>query len=367
LNEGATTAPTGLTAAEVQERVARGQTNDTGERTSRTLGEIARANIFTRFNAILGAAVAVILVIGPIQDATVALILVANSAIGIFQEVSAKRKLDQLAVQNAASARVVRDGEVQEVATEAIVLDDLVELRAGDQITCDGEVHAANGLEVDESLLTGESDPVNKAEGDDLMSGSFVVAGSGRFQATKVGPDSYAAKLATEARRFELTRSELMDGINTILRIITWVLFPVCALLVWSQLRDHELDTALRSTVAGVVAMVPEGLVLLTSVAFVLAAVTLARRKVLVQELPAVEGLARVDVVCLDKTGTLTEGTIVFDDVEVVDGADDAVARAALGALADDPNRNATAVALADEFTAPGWSRTGAVPFSSAR
>src|SRR6476620_1405625 len=137
-----------------------------------------------------------------------------------------------------------------------------------------------------------------------------------------------------------------MAGINTILRIITWVLIPVCALLLWSQLRDHELDTALRSTVAGVVAMVPEGLILLTSVAFMLAAVTLARRQVLVQELPAVEGLARVDVVCLDKSGTLTDGTIVCDELEVLDGNEDSAATEALGALADDPNRNVTAVAL---------------------
>ncbi len=366
------TAPGGLTATEVQERVARGQTNDTGARTSRKLSEIIRANVLTRFNAILGAAVAVILVIGPIQDATVALLLVLNSAIGIFQEVRAKRKLDQLAVQNASAARVVRDGEVQEVATEAVVLDDLLELRAGDQISCDGVVRAASGLEVDESLLTGESDPINKAEGDEILSGSFVAAGSGRFQATKVGPNSYAAKLAKEARQFQLTRSELMEGINTILRIITWVLIPVCALLFWSQLREHELDTALRSTVAGAVAMVPEGLVLLTSVAFGLAAVTLARRKVLVQELPAVEGLARVDVVCLDKTGTLTEGTIVFDELESLDAdgnsaGDGELAGQALGALADDPNRNATAVALGEHFTSPGWTRTGEVPFSSAR
>ena len=151
-----TTGPSGLTAAEVQERVARGQTNDTGERTSRKLSEIVRANVFTRFNAILGAAVAVILVIGPIQDATVALLLVLNSAIGIFQELRAKRKLDQLAVQNESAARVVRDGEVQEVVTQAVVLDDLLELRTGDQIPCDGVVRTASGLEVDESLLTGE-------------------------------------------------------------------------------------------------------------------------------------------------------------------------------------------------------------------
>jgi cation-transporting ATPase E len=358
----------GLSTAEVQERVGRGQTNDTGERTSRTLGEIIRANVFTRFNAILGAMLAVIIVVGPIQDATFGVVLIANAAIGIFQEVQAKRTLDRLAVLNAPRARVVRDGDVGEIAVEGVVLDDLLELRTGDQIPCDGDVRTADGLEVDESLLTGESDPLNKADGDEVLSGSFVVAGSGRFQATRVGPEAYAAKLATEARRFQLTRSELMDGINTILRIVTWLLIPTSALLIWSQLRSNPLDSALRSTVAGVVGMVPEGLVLLTSVAFMVAAVTLARRKVLVQELPAVEGLARVDVVCLDKTGTLTEGEIVYDDLEVLDDGDADDVHAALGALAADENRNATAVALAAEFEPPsGWTRGAAVPFSSAR
>ncbi|MFN8025815.1 MAG: HAD-IC family P-type ATPase [Acidimicrobiia bacterium] len=365
------TAPTGLTAAEVQERVSRGEVNDTGERTSRTLGEIIRANVFTRFNAILGVALVAILVIGGLQDATFGIILIFNSGIGIFQELRAKRTLDKLAVLNAPRARVVRDGTAADVAVETVVLDDLLELRLGDQIPCDGVVRSADGLEVDESLLTGESDPLDKQPGAEVLSGSFVVAGSGRFQATRVGANAYAAKLAAEARRFELTRSELMDGINTILRIITWVLIPVSALLLWSQSRDHNFENAVRFTVAGVVAMVPEGLVLLTSIAFMVAALTLARRKVLVQELPAVEGLARVDVVCLDKTGTLTEGEIVFDDLELLDGngagVDQAACEQVLGAIADDENRNATAVALADRFTSPGWTRTGAVPFSSAR
>jgi len=365
------TAATGLTVAEVQERTRLGLVNDTGERTSRTLREIVRANVLTRFNAILGAALVAILIIGGLQDATFGIILIFNSGIGIFQEVRAKRTLDKLAVLNAPRARVVRDGQANEVAVETVVLDDLLELRTGDQIPCDGVVRVGDGLEVDESLLTGESDPLDKREGDEVLSGSFVVAGAGRFQATRVGADAYAAKLAAEARRFQLTRSELMDGINTILRIITWVLIPVSVLLLWSQTRDHDFSQAVRFTVAGVVAMVPEGLVLLTSIAFMVAALSLARRKVLVQELPAVEGLARVDVVCLDKTGTLTEGEIVFDELEVWDAGDQAADQGAceqaLGAIADDPNRNATAVALADHFPSPGWTRTGAVPFSSAR
>ncbi len=368
---GARTADSGLTAAEVAERVARGEVNETGERTSRTYGEIIRANVFTRFNAILGVMLAVILVVGQIQDALFGIVLVANSLIGIVQETRAKRKLDSLAVQVAAHARIVRDGEVQEVAVDDIVLDDLLELRTGDQVPVDGIVHVADGLEVDESLLTGESEPIDKTPDAEVLSGSFVVSGSGRFQATHVGPDAYARKLAAEARQFTLVRSELMEGINTLLRYIQFLLVPVSALLLWRQLGNNSLDEALVGTVAGVVGMVPEGLVLLTSLAFGIAAVMLARRNVLVQELPAVEVLARVDVVCLDKTGTLTEGEVVFDRWEplgeVPAAAGGGTVEEALGALADDDNRNATLGAVGAAFTSPGWTRTGSTPFSSAR
>src|SRR5581483_3552491 len=364
---GFETPPDGLTAAEVADRVARGQTNDAGERTSRTYGEIVRANVFTRFNAILGVLLVVILVFGSPQDGLFGVVLVANALIGIVQEIRAKRTLDGLAVLSAPRARVVRDGRLEECAVEAVVLDDLLELRTGDQVQADGLVRTADGLEIDESLLTGESDPVDKPVGADVMSGTIVVPGAGRFQATAVGADASARKLAIEARRVELTRSELVDGINLLLRMIQYALFPIAALLLWRQLANHDLDNALTGTVAGVVGMVPEGLVLLTSLAFGIAAVTLARRKVLVQELPAVEGLARVDVVCLDKTGTLTEGDVVFDALEPVDGEDQRVAAEALGALADHENKNATLTALAGSFASPGWSRSDDVPFSSAR
>jgi cation-transporting ATPase E len=366
-----TTGPAGLTAAEVAERIARGQVNTADERTSRSLGEIARANILTRFNAILGSMLVVILIVGPIQDALFGLVLVANALIGIVQEYRAKRTLDRLAVLNAPRSTVVRDGETVEIAVEEIVLDDLVALRTGDQVAADGIVATADGVELDESLLTGESDPVSKEPGDDVLSGSIAVAGAGRFQATRVGADAYARKLASEARRFTLVRSELMDGINLILRYVTWAIVPTAALLALSQFRAHEgWREAMSGVVAGVVAMVPEGLVLLTSLAFAIAAVTLARRQVLVQELPAVEGLARVDVVCLDKTGTLTEGTIEYDELELARDASvaEALVRDALGALAADPNRNATATALAAAFSEPaGWQRTATMPFSSAR
>ncbi|HEY4868877.1 MAG TPA: HAD-IC family P-type ATPase [Candidatus Dormibacteraeota bacterium] len=357
----------GLTAAEVATRVARGQTNASGERTSRSLGEILRANILTRFNFILGTLLVAILAVGQIQDALFGIVLVSNSLIGIVQEIRAKRTLDQLAVLNAPHARVVRDNATREVAVEEVVLDDIVDVHTGDQIVTDGVVRASAGMQVDESLLTGESEPVEKSPDSQVLSGSFVVAGSGRYQATAVGADAYARKLAAEARRFKLAHSELIAGINRILGYITWAIPPIAALLVFSQL--HAGDTwrdTVTGTVAGLVGMVPQGLVLLTSIAFGVAAVTLARRKVLVQQLPAVEGLARVDIVCFDKTGTLTDGSIAFDRVERLDQS--APVDAALGALADDENRNTTLAAIAQAFpSADGWVRISSVPFSSAR
>ncbi len=361
------TPPTGLSSAQAAERRSRGLANVGGERTSRSVVEILRANILTRFNFILGALLAVILVLGQPQDALFGLVLVSNALIGIAQELRAKRTLDRLAVLSAPRVRVIRDGTPQDLAVADLVAGDLVDLRPGDQLVADGVVRACAGLEADESLLTGESEPVGKRPGDQLLSGSFIVAGSGGYQATAVGTEAYARKLAAQARRFKLARSELMEGINRILRYITWVLPPLAVLLVISQLHAHgNVRAAATGTVAALVGMVPQGLVLLTSVAFAVAAVTLARRQVLTQQLPAVEGLARVDVVCFDKTGTLTDGTVAFDCLIRVDGR--APAAAALGALADDQNRNATLAAVGQAFPPPqGWARRHSAPFSSAR
>ena len=361
------TGPNGLTADEVAQRVRAGRVNTADDRTSRTVTEILRANVLTRFNAILGTAFVLILVFGEGQDALFGIVLLFNVLIGVVQEYRAKRTLDRLAVLNAPRARVVRDGVVRELPVTEVVLDDLCDLVAGDQVPADGILRADNGLEVDESMLTGESDPVAKEAGAEVLSGSIAVAGRGRFQATRVGADAYARRLATEARRFELTRSELVDGINRILRYVQWALLPTAVLLAFSQFRVQDSNrAAIAGIVAGVVAMVPEGLVLLTSLAFGVAAVTLARRQVLVQELPAVEGLARVDVILLDKTGTLTEGVIRFQHVREIE-VDDPVSEA-LGALADDDNRNATMNALCEAFPAPdGWVRTASTPFSSGR
>jgi cation-transporting ATPase E len=394
-------ADAGLTAGEVAERVAAGATNDVPTSSSRSVAQIVRANVLTRINAIFSALFVIIVVIGPLQDALFGVLIVANSGIGIFQEVRAKRTLDRLAIVSQARPRVRRDGVVVEVATNEIVLDDVLDVGPGDQIVVDGDLVAAEGLEIDESLLTGEADPVVKRSGDGLLSGSFVVAGTGRYRAGKVGREAYAARLAEEASAFTLVRSELRGGLDRILRFITFLLVPAGALTVYNQLSgDEDLPDALRGMVAALVPMVPEGLVLMTSVAFAVGVVRLGRRRCLVQELPAIEGLARVDVVCADKTGTLTENGMRLVEVlpvagpggtdaatgpagadgetgraagrvpgDEAAGADPAALAQVLAALAAaDPRPNASIAALAEAYpVAPDWLPTAVAPFSSAR
>jgi cation-transporting P-type ATPase E len=305
----------GLTSAQVAQRTASGETNDTARRTSRPVSEIVRANVLTRFNAIVAALAAVVLVTGHPQDALFGLVIVANTGIGVVQELRAKRTLDRLAVLGEEPVRVVRDGAETAVRPPDIVLGDLILIGPGDRVMVDGEVTdgpagaGQAGLEIDESLLTGETDAVTKEPGDQVLSGSFVVSGSGAFTATRVGRRSYAAQLEDEASVFSLARSELMAGVNRFLRLITWVIVPVAILLTVSQLAyaNGNFPDAVAGAVAGIITMIPEGLVLLTSVAFAVGVIRLGRRRCLVQELPAIEVLARVDVLCLDKTGTLTE------------------------------------------------------------
>ena len=338
--------------------------------TSRPLSQIVRANVLTRFNAILGALLAVILVVGPIQDALFGVVLVTNAGIGIYQEWRAKRTLDRLTLLTAPAVTVARGGERREIAVEDVVDGDVIELAQGGQIVADGTVLVADALEVDESLLSGESAPQLKGPGDEVLSGSFVTAGQGWYRAEKVGPDSYANRVASEARQFSLVRSELRRGTDDILRLVTWLIVPTAALLIASQVRSHEsIPDAVRGTVAGVGAMVPEGLVLLTSVAFTAGVLRLGRRNVLVQELAAIEGLARVDVVCTDKTGTITEPDLQVAEVVTLDGAgEEGEVTAALGAMAAaDPDPNASGRALAAAFDAPAWTPTWRAAFSSAR
>ncbi|THA72671.1 HAD family hydrolase [Streptomyces sp. A0958] len=363
----------GLTSAEVAERISRGEVNDVPVRSSRSLTEIVRANVFTRFNLIIGVLWLIMLFVAPIQDSLFGFVIIANTGIGIVQEWRAKKTLDSLAVIGEAKPTVRRDGTAAEIHTSEIVLGDLVEMGPGDKVVVDGTVAEADGLEVDESLLTGEADPVVKRAGDAVMSGSFVVAGGGAFTATKVGREAYAAQLAEEASRFTLVRSELRTGISTILKYVTWMMVPTAIGLVISQLvvKDNNVKDSIARTVGGIVPMIPEGLVLLTSVAFAIGVVRLGRKQCLVQELPAIEGLARVDVVCLDKTGTLTEGGMDVSEVRALNGTDEPYLHRVLGAFgASEPRPNASLQAIIDAYPAPedgGWDVTGTLPFSSAR
>jgi cation-transporting P-type ATPase E len=369
--------PAGLDDGEAADRARRGLVNQAPSQSSRSLSAIVRANVFTRFNAILAALLVVILTVGPIQDALFGLVLVLNTAIGIGQEWRAKRTLDRLSLLSAPAAVVARSGRRVEIPLGDVVLGDVIELRSGGQVVADGEVVAADGLEVDESLLTGESVPEVKQPGDGVLSGSFVAAGHGWYRADKVGADAYAHVLTAEARQFSLVGSELRQGTDWILRLVTWLIIPTATLLITSQvLTNSSVADAIRGSVAGTGAMIPEGLVLLTSLAFAAGVVRLGRRHVLVQELAAIEVLARVDVVCIDKTGTITEpalDVVAIDTVAIdalVPSSNGAGPRAedVLGALAAaDPEPNATLSALGAEVESPGWTPAWRVAFSSAR
>ncbi len=358
-----------LTEAEVAQRVAAGQVNIDSTVESRSVMSILRANILTRFNAIVTVLLVVILVFGELADAMFGLVMIANAGIGIVQELRAKVTLDKLKVIAAPKALVRRaDGDV-EIATQDIVLNDLLLLSRGQQIPVDGSMTESEGLEVSEALLTGEADPVTKGIGAGILSGSFVVSGTGVAVATAVGDDDYASNLAKEAKQFTLSTGELRTSIDRILRIVTYLLIPTAALLLWSQLQTGQtVAEGMVGAVAGVVAMVPQGLVLLVSVSLAVAVVRLAKRQALVQELPAVETLARVDTLCVDKTGTLTSGQIVFDTAVALTTEHPDVS-AVLGSIAaSDPDPNATMEALAAAFPTEAPVEVAArVPFSSTR
>jgi cation-transporting ATPase E len=356
-----------LSHTEVAQRQADGLTNATPSAPSRTLAQILRANVLTRFNAILGALFVVVAVVGPPQDGLFGVILVVNTAIGVGQEWRAKRTLERLALLSAPLAHARRDGTTVDLPADDVVLDDLLEVRSGDQVVADGRVVAAQDLDLDESLLTGESEVVSKRPGDPVLSGSVVVEGSGTIQVVRVGGDAFAQKLQGDARRFSLVRSELQQGTNELLRYISWAMVPLTALLVTSQIVRSGLDRseALRGTVAGVGAMVPEGLVLLTTIAFALSALRLARRRVLTQELAAIEGLARVDVLCIDKTGTLTSGQMTLIEVVALHERPSTEALAAMAAA--DPAPNLTMQTLRSLPVPGAWEPTATIAFSSAR
>lgn len=371
----------GLTDAEVAERVAAGRTNRYTPDSSRSAWHIVRANVFTLFNGIVFACFFVLFLVGRWQDALFGFAAFANSIIGCVQEFRAKAALDRLALLNASLARVRRDGAEREITPDDVVVDDVLVLRAGDQVPADAVVLESRALQIDESMLTGESDAVDKHEGDEALSGSIVVAGEGTARVTKVGADSYANRFAGEAKRFSLVSSELRSSVNRVLKWVGWVIGPVGLLVFNAQImvaggysaafESGGWVQAVVNTIAALTAMIPLGLVLMTSIAFAVGAAKLASKQVLVNELPAVEGLARVDVVCLDKTGTLTVGDIAFDQAHSMSSEP---ARAAaedasrvLGWYAVASDANATARALRTDYADPHLTAERDIPFSSAR
>ena len=340
-------AQSGLSDAAVRERVARGQINLVRAPSSRTWRQIASAHVFTRFNALLGALWVIVMAVGSWKDALFGGVIAVNAAIGIVQELRAKRTLERLALQSSARPRVVRDGHLTEVSREEIVQDDVLELSSGDSVPVDCVVLRSSSLELDESLLSGESDAVARRAGDELRSGSLVVGGSARCRATAIGEAAWIQRLEQQARRFTLAHSELRAGIDRILSVVGWALVPTATLLFVTQFAlGLPASAALLYSAAGVVAMVPQGLVLLTSLALAVGAVRLSRRRALVQDLAATEALARVDVICMDKTGTLTERELRVERMEML--SERSGAQAALAALAAAEARpNATLQAIA--------------------
>ena len=374
---------TGLTSKEVVQRIESGQSNAVKTSTSRSVQDIVRANVFTLFNGIIFAAMVLVLITGSWRDAVFGFVIIINTGIGIVTELRAKRTLDKLSILVASEFLVRRDGRDVEVPHNEIVLDDLLWIRAGEQVPADGQIIQTWGLELDESMLTGESRTVRHKVGEQVYSGATAVSGMALVKVNVVGSHSYAATLTAQAKVYKKTVSDLNKGINTILKFMTFLVVPLCILLILSQihtvggwgtaLSTGEWRQAVVSAVAGVVGMIPEGLVLLTSLNFAVAAMRLARHNTLVQELESVETLARVDALNLDKTGTITDGGIAFNRLVMLDSANAAAEQAATQALYDCCNEeqpNGTGQAVLAGLKAQGYG-AGAVesrvPFSSAR
>jgi cation-transporting P-type ATPase E len=365
MGNGQPIADQGLSSKEAQARLRK--LGPPPESSSRSTASIVAGNVFTLFNAIIGAFFVLDLALGLYADSIFGLIAVVNSYIGIRQELKAKKTLDELAVLVAPRADVVRDGAAVELLGDEVVPGDVVQVGPGDQLIADGEVIASRGMTMDESLLTGESDGIKKGEGDRVLSGSFCVSGSGHYLVDAVREESYAGKLAGEAKTFRHPPSPLQEEVNRVILASTYVMLPLAALLILSlSLRAVGLEEAAQTATAGLVTLIPEGLVLLMSVTFAVAAVRLAKRDTLVQQMSATESLAAVDTICVDKTGTLTAGELRLAGVEYADGVDPDAGAQALGRFAASAgDRNKTLETIAEKFPGQAGRVSGEVPFSS--
>lgn len=360
---------TGLTPEEVQQRVAAGQQNDPLPPLTRSIKQIFRDNLVTLFNLINVLLGALVLVTGSYKNLLFLGVVVVNTAIGIFQEIRSKRQVDKLALLSESKSRIRRAGKIVVHPQEDIVQDDILEIGRGDQLPVDALIRQTTGLEVDESQITGESTPIIKVTGENLTSGSVILAGRAAVQATTVGHGSFVKQLAHSAKQQRRTASQLLTIINRIIKALTFAIIPLgVALFVSSMMRGQDLNRAILGTVASMVGMIPEGLVLLTSVALAAGALTLGRRHVLVRELPAIEALARVDVLCLDKTGTITSGQLQLDRVEPWAEtnleATQTILAQLVAATGDD---NETAQAIQQALGTPTVTATTVLPFSSGR
>ena len=362
---------TGLTNEQVQERIAEGKINSNENPNTRTYKQIIKENTLTFFNFLNVVLMVMVLLVGSYKNYMFVGIILINTIIGIIQEIRAKKTIDKLAILTESRTVVLRDGKKWSISTEKLVIDDLIYLKAGEQIPADCKVLEGN-LEVNESLLTGEADNLTKEAGDDLFSGSFVTAGEACCQVVHVGKDNYASQITSEAKEFKRHNSELRNSLNAILKVISIIIVPLGLLLFYKQyyIVGDNIKDSVVSTVAAVLGMIPEGLVLLTSVALTLGALTLAKKKTLVQELYCIETLARVDTLCLDKTGTITEGTMCVDGIEpyTSDCTSEEIEKVMGNLMAVLKDQNAPADALHKRFRARRDMTVGnVIPFSSDR
>ena len=345
---------TGLSMEQVRKRFAQGADNYKVESSTLSVSEIVRSNVCTYFNLVFAVIAVLLAIVGAWSDMLFLPIIVANTCIGIVQEVHSKKVLDKLSILNAPHAVVIRDGKKQEILADQLVLDDIVEFSAGSQIPADAKV-VSGELQVNESLITGESDEIEKREGDSLLSGSFVVSGKACARLEKVGKDSYISKLtlqATKSKKGE--QSEMIRSLNYLIMVMGIIIIPIgIALFVQSFIyNEGTFHDSITGMVAAIIGMIPEGLYLLTSVALAVSSVRLAQKKVLIHDMKCIETLARVNVLCVDKTGTITEPGMHVYDFSVLDGADQLeISQLLADFVAAQEKDNATMEALKAHFS----------------
>ncbi|MCL2859027.1 MAG: HAD-IC family P-type ATPase [Oscillospiraceae bacterium] len=358
----------GLKPNEVNNRIKSGKINNFKEIPSKTILEIIKTNLFTLFNILCFTLAILVLITGQRRNIFFIVAIVCNLFIGIIQEIRAKKTIEKLSLLKQSKTTVLRDGKEVQINKEEIVQDDIVLLKKGLQVPVDVIVVGDETVEVDESLLTGESDYIVKKHGDIIYSGSFIMQGGGKAQSYKIGKDMYINQLGLESKSFEIKKSEIQKAINNIIRTITFFLVPIGIYLFVIQLFfvHQAWDEAILRTVTGVIGMIPEGLVLLTSVAFAVGVVNLGRLNTLTQELSSIETLARVDTLCLDKTGTLTEGDLKVTET-IYFNENEAYINTVLATIAKyEKEQNVTSKAIKEKYeNSMDWKIKNTILFSS--